>query len=193
MKMIRSCLSLLSLAAVAIAGPRQPSPPALTYLFSLNITSGATISIGSTPLGDRVFEPITGGSFSGPKLSGKSHIGRSRSSSSPARGLLSYTDRLINLLIVGTVAAGGADWALVDGNGSFNPDVVYVLQTHDGGNILVREKGHAPNLLLLFETGSDEYDWLNSVVAYGQGSQVPGGGVSLDVWQVSIPLDFVLA
>lgn len=73
MKMIRSCLSLLALAAVAMAGPRQPSPPApaLTYLFSLNITSGPAINIGSTPLGDRVFEPILGGSFSGPKLSGK--------------------------------------------------------------------------------------------------------------------------
>lgn len=96
---------------------------------------------------------------------------------------------MINLLFAGTVAAGGADFGLIDGNGSFNPDVVYVLQTHDGGNILVREKGHAPNLLLLFETGSDEYDWLNSVVAYGQGLQVPGGGVSLNVWQVSIPSD----
>ncbi|KAI3391586.1 hypothetical protein diail_7044, partial [Diaporthe ilicicola] len=53
-------------------GPRQPSAPAapaLTYLFTANITSGATISIGSTPLGDRVFEPIVGGAFSGPKLS----------------------------------------------------------------------------------------------------------------------------
>ncbi|KAL2292757.1 hypothetical protein FJTKL_07829 [Diaporthe vaccinii] len=152
MKMTRSCFSLLALASVAMAGPRQPSPPALTYLFSLNITSGPAINIGSTPLGDRVFEPIIGGSFSGPKLSG-------------------------------TVAAGGGDAALVDGNGSFNPDVVYVLQTHDGGNILVREKGHAPNLLLLFETGSDDYDWLNSVVAYGQGSQTQAG-VSLNVWQL---------
>lgn len=72
--MIRSFLSVLALAAVAIAGPRQPSAPALTYLFSLNITSGQPIVIGSTPLGDRVFEPIVGGSFSGPKLSGRSHM-----------------------------------------------------------------------------------------------------------------------
>ncbi|KAJ0114557.1 hypothetical protein J7T55_004801 [Diaporthe amygdali] len=150
--MIRLCLSLLALSAVAIAGPRQPSPPALTYLFTANITSGPTISLGSTPLGDRVFEPIIGGSFTGPKLSG-------------------------------TVASGGGDAGLVDANGAFNPDVVYVLQTSDGCNILVREKGHAPNLLLLFETGSDKYDWLNSVVAYGKGSQSQSG-VSLDVWQV---------
>lgn len=82
--MIRSCLASLALAAVAMAGPRQPSPPALTYLFSLNITSGATISIGSTPLGDRVFEPILGGSFSGPKLSGKFHVRNTTSWSQPA-------------------------------------------------------------------------------------------------------------
>lgn len=91
------------------------------------------------------------------------------------------------LIYTGTVASGGGDAGLTDANGSFNPDVVYVLQTHDGGNILVREKGHAPNLLLLFETGSDKYDWLNSVVAYGQGSQIQGG-VSLNVWQVSVSL-----
>lgn len=101
-----------------------------------------------------------------------------------------FGQRCIDCLSAGTVAAGGADWGLVDANGAFNPDVVYVLQTHDGGNVLVREKGHAPNLFLLFETGSDEYDWLNSVVAYGQGVQVPGGGVSLNVWQVSIPFNY---
>jgi hypothetical protein len=92
------------------------------------------------------------------------------------------------LIYAGTVAAGGGDALLTDANGSVNPDVVYVLQTHDGGNILVREKGHAPNLLLLFETGSAKYDWLNSVVAYGLGSQIQGG-VSLSVWQVSFPLE----
>lgn len=186
--MIRSCLSLLALAAAAMAGPRQPSPPALTYLFSLNITSGPTISIGSTPLGDRVFEPIIGGSFSGPKLSGK-FDSKNRETKLLEVFCRKNTSVLI-LICAGTVAAGGGDAALVDANGSFNPDVVYVLQTHDGGNILVRERGHAPNLLLLFETGSDEYDWLNSVVAYGQGLQVPGGGVSLNVWQVSIPREF---
>ncbi|POS79171.1 hypothetical protein DHEL01_v202446 [Diaporthe helianthi] len=149
---------MLAVAAAAMAGPRhgQPPTPALSYLFSLNITSGQPINIGSTPLGDRVFEPIFGGRFSGPKLSG-------------------------------TVASGGGDALLSHANGtSVNPDVVYVLQTRDGDNILVREKGHAPNLFLLFETGSDKYDWLNSVVAYGQGSQIPGG-VSLSVWQVSVP------
>ena len=180
--MLRSCLSLLALAAVAIAGPIQPSPPALTYLFSLNITSGATINIGTTPLGDRVFEPIIGGSFDGPELSGESP----RDELAPSCPCTAVIYGGLTLIHAGTVAAGGGDAGLVDANGSFNPDVVYVLQTNDGCNILVREKGHAPNLLLLFETGSDEYDWLNSVVAYGQGVQSQGG-VSLNVWQVSVP------
>lgn len=179
--MIRSCLSLLALAATAMAGPRQPSAPALTYLFSANITSGATVPIGSTPWGDRVFEPIVGGSFSGPKLSGKTH-------EEGAAKLLRHSPRKctakLNPISSGTVASGGVDWGLVDANGGFSPDVVYVLQTHDGGNILVRERGHAPNLFLLFETGSDKHDWLNSVVAYGLGVQTKDG-VSLNVWQVS--------
>lgn len=80
--MIRSCLSLLALAAVAMADPRQPSAPPLNYLFSLNITSGQPIVIGSTPLGDRVFEPIVGGSFSGPKLSGKFQMRQRRAEGS---------------------------------------------------------------------------------------------------------------
>ena len=49
----------------------SPSKPALTYLFSVNVTTSATVSIGTTPFGERAFIPITGGSFSGPKVSGK--------------------------------------------------------------------------------------------------------------------------
>lgn len=70
------------------------------------------------------------------------------------------------------------------GNGDFSPDVAYVLETHDGDNILVRQRGRAPNVFSLFETGSDEYDWLNLVVAYGKATVIDTG-VSLDLWQVS--------
>lgn len=61
---------------------------------------------------------------------------------------------------------------------------MYLLQTSDDCNILVTEKGHAPNLFLEFETACDEYDWINSVVAYGIATQNPGG-VSVMVWKVS--------
>lgn len=62
--------------------------------------------------------------------------------------------------------------------------MVYLLQTSSGCDILVREKGHAPNVFMLFETGCDDYDWMNGVVAYGKAAQV-AGGISVDVWKVS--------
>lgn len=78
---------------------------------------------------------------------------------------------------------GGVDFGLVDGDGHFNPDVVYLLQSSDGCTVLVRERGHAPNVFMLFETASKKLDYLNDVVAYGQASQV-SGGLSVNVFKV---------
>lgn len=75
---------------------------------------------------------------------------------------------------------------MTDAQGYFDPDVVYLLQTSDASpcDILVREKGHAPNVFLLFETSCDKYDYLNGVVAYGLAGQVTGG-ISVAVFSVS--------
>ncbi|KAK0609428.1 hypothetical protein B0T14DRAFT_400138, partial [Immersiella caudata] len=48
-----------------------PKPPNLTYLYSVNLTFGDPILIGSVPYGKRDLLTISGGAFSGPKLSGK--------------------------------------------------------------------------------------------------------------------------
>lgn len=85
----------------------------------------------------------------------------------------------------GNVTAG-LDWGLTDSKGVFSPDAVYVLETNDGARIMVTEKGRAPNVNLVFETGSANYSWLNTAVGYASGGPFPGG-VSLDVWQVSAP------
>lgn len=83
----------------------------------------------------------------------------------------------------GNVSAG-LDWGLTDSKGTFSPDAVYVLQTTDGARIMVTEHGRAPNVNLVFDTGSKTYDWLNTAVAYASGGPF-AGGISLDVWQVS--------
>ena len=49
---------------------------------------------------------------------------------------------------------------------------------------MVTEKGHAPHVQILFETGSSKYAYLNNIVAYATGGPIEGG-VALDVWQVS--------
>lgn len=48
-----------------------PSPPGLTFLYTLNCTLGEELDIGYGPRGHRVAIPIIGGYFNGPRLSGK--------------------------------------------------------------------------------------------------------------------------
>ncbi|KAF2219601.1 hypothetical protein BDZ85DRAFT_268714 [Elsinoe ampelina] len=45
--------------------------PKLEYVFTLNVDLAPPVDYGSTSTGDRRFIPITGGTFSGPKLSGR--------------------------------------------------------------------------------------------------------------------------
>jgi hypothetical protein len=66
----------------------------------------------------------------------------------------------------------------------FSPDALYTLHTDDNATVLVFEKGHAPNVHVLFETASEKYAWLNSAVAYAGGGPNEVG-IGLDVWQVS--------
>ncbi|KAF3765177.1 hypothetical protein M406DRAFT_70325, partial [Cryphonectria parasitica EP155] len=73
--------SLLGLAAAASALPTTklsarsanntaPTAPALAYLFTLYLEDGTLTDLGSTPLGTQVFEPVQGGSFTGPAIEG---------------------------------------------------------------------------------------------------------------------------
>lgn len=49
----------------------QPHPPNLEYLLTVQATESPPIIIGASGHGNRIFIPITGGTFSGPKLHGK--------------------------------------------------------------------------------------------------------------------------
>lgn len=49
---------------------KLPSPPGLEYLLTVQATESAPVLIGPTGHGNRIFIPITGGKFSGPKLQG---------------------------------------------------------------------------------------------------------------------------
>ncbi len=167
-------LFIASLLAAAQAEP--PKPPALTFLYTVNITFPAPVVISPT----REAIPLTGGSFAGPRLNGK-HC----PPLSPSSGFTgpSCRDSLANAP-QGTVLPIGADFFGMDAQGNASPAPAYVLQTADGVNILVRGAGHSPVEHNWFETGSGKYGWLNDVVGVASGTLVPGG-VSLNVWQVS--------
>lgn len=61
-------LAIFSLAAAALAA--EPAPPPLTYLYSVNLTFAAPVSIGEVPYGTRDLLTISGGTVSGPKING---------------------------------------------------------------------------------------------------------------------------
>lgn len=67
-------LYFLALVGLGVGQTEPPAAPGLTFLYSLNCTLGAPIPVGKGPHGTRLVIPIVGGSFSGPRLSGRSEV-----------------------------------------------------------------------------------------------------------------------
>ncbi|OJJ01839.1 hypothetical protein ASPVEDRAFT_83362 [Aspergillus versicolor CBS 583.65] len=156
-----SAVSAIStLLSVPVAAALSPNPPTLEFLYSLNATVGEPIEVGNGPSGERVAIPVTGGTFKGPRLSGK----------------------VLNV---------GAEWGVTDPNGTFRADARYQLKTDDGANIYVqlngpsKGEGHAQSRITL-ETGSEEYYWLNDIVAVGV-TTLGKGWVAVDAWELVSP------
>ena|ERR1035438_4051633 len=144
------------------------------FLFTLTGTVAPPIEIGFTPLGLRRIFPITGGTFEGPRLRG----------------------RLI---------PGGTDHMLVRSDAVMLPDVRLVLETEEGHLIFMSYGGlrHGPPEVMdrlarsepvdpseyylriapRFETGSEQYDWLNRILAVGTGHRLPAGPI-YDVYEI---------
>lgn len=144
------------------------------HLFTTSIIVPEFQEIGDTPLGARRIALVTGGTFEGPKLRGR-------------------------------VLGGGGDWLLLRKDGVLNLDVRLTLETDDGATIFMSYRGfrHGPAAVIerlnrgedvdpseyyfrtapLFETGSDKYAWLNSIICVAAGRRDPGGPV-YDVFQV---------
>lgn len=93
----------------------------------------------------------------------------------------------------GTVVPVGGDWALTDANnvnGSLTVNVRQTFKTDDGAYIQVFETGQSqPDgkafVRLAFETGSEKYYWVNSVVAVGIIHGAGTNEISIDAWEVS--------
>ena len=136
------------------------------FLFEMKAEVAPALAVGATPSGDRRIIRATGGTFEGPRLRG-------------------------------TVVPGGGDWLLRRPDGVAQLDVRITLQTHDEHLIYVQYRGLlvAPAEVLrrmqtgesvapseyyfritpVFETGSEKYAWLNSIVAVGVGERLPAG------------------
>jgi hypothetical protein len=114
--------------------------------------------VANGPQGTRVVVEASSGTFEGPKLKG-------------------------------VVKAPGGDWVVRRTNGTLKLDVRLLLETSDGATILMTYNGvgvgdgswlrTAP----LFETGDENYAWLNDLQAVATGA-VADGAVSYDVYRL---------
>lgn len=140
--------------------------PTFRLLYDCVLQADPPKEIGSTPHGLRRVINITGGWFDGPNMSGE-------------------------------ILPGGSDWQLIRDDGVVNLESRYMLQTGDGALIFVMNKGVRvanpeisakldagedvdPSLYRFrttptFETGAQDYMWLNSVVAVASAARRPRG------------------
>ncbi|KAK5652014.1 hypothetical protein OQA88_10917 [Cercophora sp. LCS_1] len=158
MHLLQPLLGFLSLAGFTTA--QTPTPPPLTYLYTVNATLGAALPVGNSPRGNRAVIPITGGSFKGPAISGKVHnLGADW----------------------GLTDAGGTFFADTRYHLETDDGAHIFIQTN--GPAQADGRLH---LRIQFETGSGRYYWLNYVVAVGV-LRVGDGWVVIDVWQLVSP------
>ena len=148
----------LAAASIGFGQPASAQTPASEleseFLMELVLDVDAQIDAGHTSIA-----PVTGGTFSGPGIKG-------------------------------TVHPGGADW-ITQVSGHSSLDVRITLETDDGAFIymsytgVVRpgEDGLYWRVRPIFNTASEEYDWLNHIVCIGKNKQVPGK-VAYDIFRI---------
>jgi hypothetical protein len=137
-------------------------------LMTLQVVVPPPQRLGVVPHGARVIAPITGGSFDGPRLRGN-------------------------------VLPGGGDWTLLRPDGVLELDLRITLETDDGALIFLTSYGlrHGPPEVLAalargeavdpstyyfrttprFETSSQQYSFLNRLIAVSSGDRRAGGPI----------------
>jgi Protein of unknown function (DUF3237) len=149
--------------------PKEMTELKVRPIFTLLLEVQPAINVGKTPGVDRRVGVITGGRFEGERLRG-------------------------------TLLPGGSDWqAIRPGDGAWMLNVRIVLKTDDDAIIGMPYTGirHGPKEVLdriargevvkatdyylriagSFETSSEKYAWLNSIICLGVGHRLPEGPI----------------
>jgi muconolactone delta-isomerase len=157
-------------AAPTVLERRKPSllpEPQLSLVYRLEAALGQPLDLGETARGRRRIVPLTGGTFTGPGISGT------------------------------LLPAGSADWQIIQADGTALADLRYTLQTDEGTLLYVQATGvrHGSAEVLArlgrgedvdpseytfrtttrIETASPELDWMNKGVFVSVGGRQPAG------------------
>ena len=154
---------------------KVPVEPSLRFLYTSSVEVGNPMIVGSTPYGERRIIPILGGSFAGPKLSGKILPGG-------ADWQIVRTDDTAELEARYTLQTddGALIYVLNQGIRSGSKEVM--------GRLAKGEKVHPSEYYFrtrpVFETGAPRYQWLHRVVAVATGERLPNE-VIITVYEVT--------
>ena len=168
---LRTLLLSAILASAANADAAMPSTtPELEFVMQLRVTCDPAVAVGASPTGYRQTIPITGGTFSGPRIRGEVLNGGADYQLSHER------------------------------SGRTDLEAIYNIRTDDGVTIHVRNAGIiAPTgdgwyfyTRPVFEAPEGSpYAWLNDAVYVCRpADEGMPGGVVLNVWRVGDPYDF---
>ena len=158
LKKVKFCVALSSFLLLGqmptALGQSPASDLESEFLMELLLDVDPQLDAGHTSIA-----PVTGGSFSGARLQG-------------------------------TVHNGGADW-MTQVSGHSSLDVRITLETEDGAIIYMTYKGVVARgdsalywrVTPVFNTASDEYDWLNHKVFVGKSKQIEGK-VAYDIFEI---------
>lgn len=152
-----------------------PLPLRTEFLFRLSLTVGAPQAIGPSRGTELRVVPVTGGTVSGPRLTGEVLPG-------PAGDWLRVEpDGTTHLDVRLTIraAGGGLVYCRYSGLRAGPPDVLARL----GRGEAVAPEAYYFRTALRFETGAADLAWLNRIVAVGVGQRLPQGPV-YDVYGV---------
>ena len=87
--------------------------------------------------------------------------------------------------VAGKVPGVGGDWGSYNtANTVFSPEAKIVLETNDGANILMSGRGRSPYFAVEFETGNENYSWMNAIQALGT-IEVGENNLTAQIFQVS--------
>jgi hypothetical protein len=142
--------------------PRVAVTPALRFLYSSQVRIETPLQVGPSPYGERRIINITGGSFAGPRLSGKvlpggadwQIIRKDGVTEVEARYTLETHDGALIYI---------RNWGLRHGP----PEVMARLMSGER----VDASEYYFRTTPIFETGADTYQWLNRVVAVATGER----------------------
>ena len=128
------------------------------HLFSAHLDVSAPTYVKDGPEGTKLIVAITGGTITGPKISGS------------------------------IVANSGGDWVSIGAKGDLRIDVRFTIMTDDEAAIYVSYRGVLVGGKALcgplFETGDERYEWLNKLQGIGIGN-ASAEGVDYDFYGLS--------